>query len=101
MHCAIPWNCDWFRVYPIASDHLINVCRCRCRHERALFSAQRAARLDEILAAARSLDGPRETVHGFPPARDVALPDLRARCPTRTRRRDLGELLLVDHRDRL
>src|SRR2546423_5827115 len=57
--------------------------------------------MDEISSAARAMDGSRETVHGIFAARDVVVLNLRAWRATWPRRRDLGELLLAYHRDRL
>src|SRR5438067_10328405 len=54
-----------------------------------------------ISATAWSVDGACETVHGFLVARDVTVPSLRPRRPTRTRRRDLGELFFAQCRHRL
>src|SRR4030095_5255770 len=73
----------------------------RCRNERAIFSAQRSTGLAEISAAARTVDGPREAIHGISPARDTAFSNLRPRRATRTRWRNLGELLFVNRGDRL
>src|SRR5205085_4299851 len=50
---------------------------------------------------ARPVDGTRQTVHGILAARDAALPALRPRRATRTRGRDLGELLFARRRPRL
>src|SRR5437588_7674817 len=101
MHGAISRNRDRFRLHPIASRYFLDVRFSRRRNERALFSAQRATGLDEIFAAARAVDGPRETVHGILAPRDPPLFNLRARRATRTGRRDLGELLFARHRDRV
>src|SRR5438270_4095570 len=101
MHRAFSWNSDWFRIYAIASDHLANVRGGRRRNELPICAAQRPTGLDAILAATRFVDGSRETIHGVLAVRDFALSSLRARRSTRTRRRDLGELLSARHRDRL
>src|SRR5256885_9121327 len=99
MHRAFSWNSDWFRIYAIASDHHDNVRGGRRRNELPMRATQRATRLDAILAATRSVDGSRETIHGVLAVRDFALSSLRARRSTRTRRRNLGELLFAHHRD--
>src|SRR2546421_7168821 len=101
MHRAFSWNSDWFRIYPIASDHLANVRGGRCWNELPICTAQRPTGLDAILAATRSVDGSRETIHGVLAVRDFALSSLRARRSTRTRGRNLGELLFVNRCNRV
>src|SRR6516225_1573797 len=96
MHRTVSWHRHRVFVHAVAADHFINVRGGGCRYERALFSAQRAAGVDAVSAAARAMDGQREAIYGISAARYAGVPDLRTRRPTRTRGRDLGELLFVD-----
>src|SRR5262249_9107984 len=95
MYRAVSWDsarlgCDSIVVVtPLAL-------RChRRRNEHALFAAKCAAGLAPIFAAARSMDGARETIYGILAARDPVVSALRARCSARSGRGDLGQLLLA------
>src|SRR5260370_41025419 len=85
MHRAIFRNRAWLRLHAIGRHHIVNVCGNRGWNERPVFAALCATGLVAIFAEAGSVDGARETVHGFSASRDLALSLLRAWRATRPR----------------
>ncbi len=78
MHRALSRHRAWFRLHSIARDDPAHLRRDRGGNERAISAPFGAASLAEISAQARAMDGTRKTIHGLPPARDVAFPSLRS-----------------------
>ena len=83
MHRAIFRNGSWLCLHAIGSHHTVDVCGHRGWNERPIFAALCATGLVAIFAEAGSVDGARETVHGFSASRDLALSPLRARRAAR------------------
>src|SRR5260370_22830496 len=101
LHGAVSRHRTRVCVYAIARCDLVDVPRNRCRNELAVFAPVRATGLAALLAKAGAVDAARKAIHGISVARDVALSALRARRPTGSRWRNLGELFFADDRDRV